>query len=337
MQDFIIAHGWQWAMSCVSWFLQSIGPTGAAALVAGGLLVAGTSAKGIKLLSQPRGMAVSAGLLVAGLLCAWWFWPMAVAAGPRVATPVTAATVTQAKGQAAKRAAVAKPFKKAVVTAAKKKQPLPGPLPLMAGQPFTLIPLPMTGGMIRLPTMPLLRPPPGKPHAAAGHSGVIASHGTAAPSSRAGGALAAATPQARPLAASKTAPTSGPVASATPASKPRGASTPPSTRKRSTPPPSASPGAVARRGAGGSTGNNGGLALMHQGGGNASPMVPPMQQPQRQQGGGMRAPDVDIILWHWMNEQMGGMGEGPHVHMQPMHQGGQMGAVHGGSPHVGRR
>ena len=168
MAEMMRSYVTDWLWSWVTWFFHSLGWGGTVTLIAAVLLAISLSFNVAKFLSRPKGMVISAFVVLVGLVFAWWTWPTAEASFSQPAPSDGVASVTQPAGQYAKQDAVVKPVQApsaAVVVAktgkktAKKKQQAAQPLPLLAGPPLVVMPLPMGGMIFRLPPAVVARPP----------------------------------------------------------------------------------------------------------------------------------------------------------------------------------
>jgi hypothetical protein len=165
MTDMIMNSAWQGLLAGVAWFFHAIGWGGLIVLIGGGLLLVSSTANAMKFLSRPRGMAVSAALLLAGLVFVWWTWPVAEASTsspPPVASGP--ASLTQPQGHHARKELV--PPKAAEASKLVKMPTVATSLPwaepimpfIVAPQPVPKLP-PMVPS--RVPVPPVIVPKPG--------------------------------------------------------------------------------------------------------------------------------------------------------------------------------
>jgi hypothetical protein len=161
MTGIVLNSAWQAMLAGIAWFFHAIGWGGVIVIIAGLMLLAALSANAMKFLSRPRGLAVSAAILLAGLAFVWWNWPAARASTPGPGGG-NAATVTQPEGQHAKQEPVtpkaAEASKVVKMPISQASLPWAGPImPMIAPSPVLVLP-PMISQRVKLP--PAIVPTP---------------------------------------------------------------------------------------------------------------------------------------------------------------------------------
>lgn len=150
----------QWVWSMLASFAHSLSWGTIIALAASAVLLLSLSAKAVKVMTQPRGLAVSAAIMVAGAVYAWWTWPVA-SASPSQSQASPAATLLRSADQYAKRETAAGTVaaravaKKPAVMATIPIQPL-----LWTGEPPLIVQIPLAGAIPRLPPVAVIKPVP---------------------------------------------------------------------------------------------------------------------------------------------------------------------------------